>query len=514
MLACVAALACSPHASAAPQLDCSAKAQSARVLALRRFQHTMRASRTAYFAHHPSRRERRGFVRAQKRKLASLRHAADTCGPNSGSAADSAAQDPAPPSCSPSLYSAPYTEMNEGTTNTALPLRPQGPVRAVMLFVDFPDLPTKEATSIQYDRLVPRAKRWYTEASYGRLSLAVTPVSHWVRMPHNVGAYGLANGISWKEHQDYIADAVHAANDEVDFSRYQVVYVVAPKSIGVDRSPAFQAYPGSGIAVDGTEIRYGATFFDDTRFDSRYASNVLIHETGHILGLPDLYDVPNPTFWSLFRFAGGWDMMSWNEPGGHFMAWEKWKLGWLDPSQLTCLNSPGEVTTTITPLERAGGLKAVVVPLSATSAYVVEARKKIGEDAALCDEGVLVYKVDASARSGYGPVQVASAQQDKSSDLRDRCGPLYNATFDKAQGEVAHFADNAAGISMDVLSSGTDGYRVRVVRTTLATQSFPLTTMDSGTSDGAVQEGAYIPPDDSFFPFGSGWDMSGQPDSD
>jgi M6 family metalloprotease-like protein len=514
-LACVAALTCTPHASAAEQLDCSAKAQQARAVALRRFQHTMPAQRAAYFKHHTNIQKRRAFVRAMNKKLAMLRHAASSCDRSSGASAD-VAPDPTPPACSPSLYSAPFTEMNEGTTNAALPLRPtDGIVHAVMLFVDFPDLRTSESTSIQYDRLVPHSQRWFDEVSYGRLKLDVTPLSHWVRMPHSLGSYGLSNGISWDEHHDYMADAIHAADAAVDFSRYQLVYVVGPNNMGVDRSPAFQAYPGSGIDVDGTEIRYGATFFDDTRDGARYAANVLIHETGHDLGLPDLYDVPDPKFWSLFRFAGGWDMMSWNEPGGHFVAWEKWKLGWLESSQLTCLDSPGDVTTTVTPLERAGGLKAVVVPVNATSAYVVEARRKIGEDASLCEQGVLVYKVDSSIRTGYGPVQIQAAQPDRNSDLRDRCGPLYNATYDKAKGEVARFTDSAAGITMHVLSSSADGYRVRVARTTLAPQSFPVGVMDfAGIEGGAVQEGEYVPLGGGYFPFGGGWGLGGPRDED
>jgi M6 family metalloprotease-like protein len=501
-LACVAALTCSPHASAAEQLDCSAKAQHARTAALRRFQHTMPAQKAAYFKHHTNKRQRRAFVRTMKKKLATMRRAVNACGKSSGASAEPA-PDPTPPSCSPSLFSAPFTEMNEGTTNAVLPLRPAGGrVHAVMLFVDFPDLRTSEATSIQYDRLVPRAQHWFDEVSYGRLKLDVTPLTHWVRMPHRLNHYRLDDGISWNEHHDYIADAIRAANADVDFSQYQVVYVVAPNNIGIERSPAFQAYPGSGIRVDGTEIRYGATFFDDTRDDARYAANVLIHETGHDLGLPDLYDVPDPKFWSLFRFAGGWDMMSWNDPGAHFNAWEKWKLGWLEPSQLTCLNTPSEVTTTVTPLERAGGLKAVVVPLNSTSAYVVEARRKIGEDAVLCEEGVLVYKVDASVKTGYGPVQVEAAQPDRSSDLRDRCGPLYNAPFNKGNGEVARFDDTAAGVSVQVLSSASNGYRVRVARTTLAVQSFQFSVLDT-IDGGATQEGDYIPfGEDGYFPFG------------
>jgi hypothetical protein len=47
----------------------------------------------------------------------------------------------------------------------------------------------------------------------------------------------------------------------------------------------------------------------------------------------------------------------------------------------------------------------------------------------------------------------------------NRCGPLYEAPFDRGPGEVAHFKDSAAGISMEVLGRATGGgYRVRVER--------------------------------------------------
>ena len=470
----------------------------------------MPAQIKAYFRHHPNKRQRRAFVRAMNRKLAGLRRAVEACGPNTGATGDSA-PDPTPPACSPSLYSAPNTEMNEGTTNSSLPVRPvDGQVRAVMLFVDFPDLHGSESMTALYDRLVPAAKKWFTEVSYGRLRFDATPVKRWYRMPRRVGSYNLADGISWPEHYDYIGDAVRAADADFDFSPYQIVYVVAPKGSGIERSPAFHAYAGSGIQADGNELRAGATFFEDTRFNARYAGNVLIHETGHILGLPDLYDVPDPVYWRLFRFAGGWDMMSWNDPGAHFLAWNKWKLGWLDSSQLTCLDGPGELTTTITPLERAGGLKAVVVPMSATSTYVIEARKKIGEDEGLCETGVLVYSVDSVTRGGYGPIRVRAAQRDTSSDLVNRCGPLYNAPFDKAKGEVATFEDQTAGFSVRVLSSGANGYRVTVTRTSLTTQSVDLSMASSGSGEGVVTGESLAPPYPLLptpFPFGLDWDF-------
>jgi hypothetical protein len=200
-------------------------------------------------------------------------------------------------------------------------------------------------------------------------------------------------------------------------------------------------------------------------------------------------------------------MMSWNDPGGHFLAWEKWKLGWLDPAQLTCLDGPGELTTTIAPLERAAGLKAIVVPTGLSSVYVIEARKRIGEDGWLCDDGVLIYSVNSMIRSGKGPVQVRAAQRDRSSDSRNRCGPLYNAPYDSARGEVARFRDDAAGLTVQVLSSSAKGYRVHVTRTSLAGQEL----MAEGVPGPVSRQAQLAPPEAPLsaisFPFGVGWDL-------
>ncbi|MEK6275142.1 MAG: M6 family metalloprotease domain-containing protein [Actinomycetota bacterium] len=497
------------HASAASRPGCGVHTRAAKIVSLQLFRGQMKPARAAFFRRHKRAQTRRAFIAGQQRRLKALKRAVARCGTSGANAGPETAPDPETAPCSPSLYSAPFTEMNEGTTNSTLPLKPGSRIRAVMLFVDFPDLHSSESTTALYDRLVPRSRAWFNEVSYGQVQLDATPANSWFRMPHNIGSYGLRDGISWPEHHDYIADAVSAADGAVDFSGYDVIYVVAAKGTSIERSPAFHSYPGFGIHADGNELRHGATFFEDTRSDARYAANVLIHETGHLLGLPDLYDVPDPTFWRLFRFAGGWDMMSWNDPGGHFLAWQKWKLGWLEPSQLTCLSGPGELTTTITPLERAGGLKAIVVPTGLSSAYLIEARRRIGQDSRLCDEGILVYSVDAAVRSGYGPVRVRAAQPDGNGDAFNRCGPLYNATFDKASGEVARFVDDAAGLTIVVLSSSAKGYRVKVTRTSVATQGLPDQVAQGGASSKPVD--SLAPPQAPLsaitFPFGVGWDL-------
>ena len=198
--------------------------------------------------------------------------------------------------------------------------------------------------------------------------------------------------------------------------------------------------------------------------------------------------------------------MSWNDPGGHFLAWEKWKLGWLDPSQLTCLDGPGEVTTTITPLERAGGLKAIVVPMGSrppTSSRRASASARTrGSARTACS----IYSVNSSVRSGNGPVQVHPAQRDGIDRRVNRCGPLYNAPFDSARGEVARFADDAAGLTVQVLSSSAKGYRVRVTRTSLAQQEL-ITRSLPGPVSGESAGASAAPLSAISFPFGIGWDL-------
>ena len=356
--------------------------------------------------------------------------------------------------------------MSEGTDASVLPLAARKDLSAAMIFIDFPDVRATESTAQLHNRLVPNARAWYAEVSHGRATLDVTPVHRWFRMAHGSRDYGIQNGLTFEEHKEYIADAIAAADADVDFSHYRIVYVVAARGSALQRSPAFHAMPGDGISADGVEIRHSATFGEDVREVSpqRYGSNVLVHETGHLLGLPDLYDGTATDYSRVFRFAGDWDTMGSTSTGAHFLAWHKWKLGWIDQTQLTCLPGPGEVTATISPAAAAGGLKAVVVPTGPSTAFVIEARRRAGQDVRLCEEGVLIYTVDALVHSGDGPVRVQPAQRDRNPDLANACGAFYNAPFDRAAGEDAHFQSRAAGLTVDVLGSSRAGYRVRVTR--------------------------------------------------
>src|SRR5207247_2049116 len=108
-----------------------------------------------------------------------------------------------------------------------------------------------------------------------RVKLDVTSIGTWYRMPRPSSDYGFADGLSFDEHRAYIAEAIGVSDADIDYSRYDIVYVVASSGSDIPISPAFHAYPGSGILADGTEVRHAATFGADIRVPRKnYGSNV------------------------------------------------------------------------------------------------------------------------------------------------------------------------------------------------------------------------------------------------
>lgn len=336
-------------------------------------------------------------------------------------------------------------------------LRSRGRARGVMLFVDFPDAPATEPVDVQYERYAGTASSWYGEMSYGRLNLELTPVRKWFRMPLRSADYRFDTYGDPVPYRAYIEAAVALADPDVDFGPYDLLVVVASAHAALRSGAAFSFLPGHGLrTLDGKELLHAV----GVTTDDRDAGYTLAHEVGHHLGLPDLYTggaVSSTTS------AGWWDLMSSQAGGRGFLAWHRYKLGWLDGGQLRCVRS-GSRDVTLTPLAQPGGVKAVVLPLTATAAYVVESRQRLGADATLCDRGVLVYRIDSGVRTGDGPVQVAAAQPDPDPALTWTCGPLYAAAFDLGPGEVSVFEDAAAKVRVELLSESGGSYRLRVTR--------------------------------------------------
>ncbi|MFI0470669.1 M6 family metalloprotease domain-containing protein [Saccharopolyspora sp. 5N102] len=333
-------------------------------------------------------------------------------------------------------------------------LKPSGRIRTLMLFADFPDAPADGPTSTYADHLKPAAE-WLDQASYGEVALDITPLDRWLRMPRESTTYGFDRGITFEQHEQYVRDAVTAADPHVDFSSYDLVYIVPPKTAAaVSFSPTYLFAPATpGVVADGTRIKWAVTFGQDMW---HWGYEVAPHETGHTFGLPDLYSFTGP---DIHRHVGGWDVMGdISGAAPHPLGWHSWKLGWSHDEQVVCLPGPGEVIVPLTAVEQPGGNKIAVVRTGPTTAFVAESRRATGLDAASCSSGVLIYRVDAAIQTGQGPVQVLDAQPSTTPD--NGCKPLDDGAFLPGQS----FTDPQSGVRIEVLDSGDTGDTVRVSR--------------------------------------------------
>ncbi|MFG2308470.1 M6 family metalloprotease domain-containing protein [Streptomyces sp. NPDC048566] len=332
-------------------------------------------------------------------------------------------------------------------------VRPTRPLDAVMVFLSFPDSVPRTSPAELTGDYFPATSRFFERASYGRFTVRPHPRRSWIRMPHPSTSYAIRRDWNAADRGAYLRDALAAADPQVDFSRYDVVYFVAdPDAPGVDSDATKVVNLATPLRADGTDIRRVVTVFEKHPPDRL----VLAHETGHVFDLPDLYHRPENGEGDWDTYVGDWDLM-----GSQFglapdlFGWHKWRLGWLDRRQVACVRGAGSTRLTLEPLGlgpagsagpagadvRAGasgvgpatpgaadpgalgvaappgtpafgagrGTKLAVVPTGPGTALAFEARGTSGNDGSTCTQGVLVYRVRSGTESGGGPIQVLDA---------------------------------------------------------------------------------------------------------
>ncbi|MFD5440896.1 M6 family metalloprotease domain-containing protein [Streptomyces tendae] len=322
------------------------------------------------------------------------------------------------------------------TWNAAYP-RPARALDAVMVFLSFPDSqPLTAPAELTADHF-PATGDFFRRASYGAFTLRPHPLRDWIRMPSPSTSYAIRRDWSPEHRAAYLRDALAAADRHVDFSRYDVVYFVAdPDAPGVDSDATKVVNLDTPMRADGTDIRRVVTVFENHPPDRL----VLAHETGHVFDLPDLYHRPVDGDGDWDTHVGDWDLM-----GSQFglspdlFAWHKWKLGWLQPRQVACVRGSEPTRLTLEPLGAGPGVvtgaagapafglgrgtKLAVVRTGADSALAFEVRTPVGNDAASCRAGVLVYRVHTGAESGGGPIEVVDAHPDTEACWADSVYP-------------------------------------------------------------------------------------------
>jgi M6 family metalloprotease-like protein len=343
-----------------------------------------------------------------------------------------------------------------------------GKVRALNLMIDFPDAPGPGTALDRLGEFFPQTTEWFRTSSYGRLDYRPeAPITDWLRMPMPFTSYGIGRGSPYEPgYRRLVKDIVAAADPKVDFRTYDLVNILVtptagPSALDTVLSVTFSgnddAPQADGVPLANTSFIYsrqddGSGSFPETGY------RVLPHENGHVFGLPDLYTLNGG------GTVGHWDIMSedWGA-NNDLLGWHKWKLGWLDDSQISCASTPGTSDHLLGPLATRGGRKMIFVPISKESGYAVEVRIRAGNDDAVCKSGVLIYRVNSAVDTGRGPVSVTDSAKDSGGCTRR---PNVQAELSDAPYQPGEsFVDGADHIRIAVVDEERGGkFRVRVTR--------------------------------------------------
>ncbi|MFA6435007.1 MAG: M6 family metalloprotease domain-containing protein [Elusimicrobiales bacterium] len=312
-----------------------------------------------------------------------------------------------------------------------------GTMKNLVILAEFPDLPHTytqaqfnslfNQTGYTVDGAVGSVRDYYSEVSYNKLTVQST-VSGWVTLPHPFSYYG-ANDLSGNDEkpQEMVADAVNAlaatgfnfasvdGNGDGEIDGLDIIHSGRGEETGANNPDYIWSHEwnmAAPIVKNGVRMQMYHTEPEVRGEDSNAGTwgltrvGVICHETGHFLGLPDLYD-------TTYASAGAGDFClmasgSWNGPGSdgrspaHMSAWCKKTLGWASASQPSTSGSYS--------LRRVEDHSNALYLLSApvfpsTEYFLAENRQGYGFDAYLpgSARGMLIWHVDESRLDNNDP---------------------------------------------------------------------------------------------------------------
>ena len=283
-----------------------------------------------------------------------------------------------------------------------------GKINALIIPIDFSDVPGKGRPEEVFTAMTDEMARFYYAQSGGRVQFNFQSLKDWVRAPFLSTAYNLGNW-SGGDSNGYYGAALALADPLVDYSLFDVVYVLSPREIpatSIAYGPAFVSRPGDSYSMTNEGLVRNGSISGADAWNAGVTGSAwkwIAHETGHLFGLHDLYTVnPNGPY-------GSWEIMSlnWTEEALALNSWNRYLQGWLADNQVNCLvreKIENSVEQVIIPIEQdAEGVKSVMVKLTDSKILVIESRRNIGYDSLNEGrEGVLIYTVDMTIPSIKG----------------------------------------------------------------------------------------------------------------
>lgn len=342
-----------------------------------------------------------------------------------------------------------------------------GTLKNLVILVNFSDLSISysrqqfddlfNSTGYVIDGAVGSVRDYYDEISYGTLDVQSTVVEP-VTLDYGYAYYG-ANVNGWDAHP---TDMVKQALSKLDQRGFDFRTVDGNNDGLIDGLTIIHA--GGGEEYSGNDSNYiwshqgslgNGVMYDKVRIQSYHTESarrgfdnnsstwgitrigVICHETGHFLGLPDLYDTGYDSSGAgmfCVMAAGSWGGGDGKRPV-HMSAWCKAKLGWINPTVISAQGS----NYSLPQVESNALAYKLQGPFAANEYFLVENRQGTGFDASLpgSSRGILIWHIDTS-------------QTDNDNQAR------YMVDLEEASGtQHLQSSDNISGDDSDYFRSNT-----------------------------------------------------------
>jgi len=293
-------------------------------------------------------------------------------------------------------------------TDYGMTTQPIGQWHFLVICVDFDDKPFQTQLEF-FDNLVfgdefGAVNNFYTHNSYGKFLLDThhLPSQLHVRAPKPYAYYVDGDYGFGPNRYTLVNDILDAIDSIVDFTEYinigdtdilGVAIIHAGKGAERTRSP-YDIWSHTGTinqVRDGTLIkRYTMTpeLYD---IPGDMQPGIFVHELGHILGLPDLYDRDGTSrpvgSWSVMGY-GAWNGVPTGSSPANFDAWCKLQLGFVTPRVVETKES-----VVLQPIQKCDTVLMVRGP-DELSYYLLENRQRVGYDAYAPWHGLLIWRID------------------------------------------------------------------------------------------------------------------------
>ena len=306
-----------------------------------------------------------------------------------------------------------------------------GKVNVALVFLEWGDLKGTDADYKYWLEQASMFEDFYYMVSEGKLNIEIHQQKQWFEVGPTYVDYKMSqaeDGGNYhsKDIMQKNGDAFIAASDAgTDFSGMDAIIFAIPRAKEVfETGPhAFGHNKQNGIRTnEGTIydwISAGTWFIEHPTQPSWVFYS---HEFGHSLGLIDFRDNSRGDMGEKYlnNPMGGYEIMD-NQggPTRTMTAWVRWLQGWLNDSQVVCIDSK-DVTTNyykINQLNKIGGeVEALVIKTSPTTAVVVESRRwdaKFDVPVVNSKDGIVIYTVDSTKGHSEGPLRLVSPRNIK-----------------------------------------------------------------------------------------------------